>query len=277
MKTLTLLFILIFTLSCGDDEMKKYSKLEGLRILAITADTPEINSSATVAITPYLSFTDGGDTTLDISWEACIDPGIIYGAPISCDSYPSPLDSGTTTFATNTIGSANFYTGAMSAINVSIPASAFAYLATVSSNLQFNGVDVIVIVTISDQNSSSSIKTFRRIKLTSKTSGLNTNPTIGGNIQNNGVDLSAYPSATANLTIDGLSSAEDYDYEGPDGASTLSETMLVSWFSSSGEFQFSRASENEAVKFTPSGNSGVLVGVYRDSRGGVAVIRAVFP
>lgn len=264
-------------MSCGDDDMKKYSRLEGLRILALTADTPEINTASTVAITPYLSYTDGGDTTLDISWEACLDPGIIYGAAISCDSYANPLDNGTDTFNTNTIGSANFYTGPMNAINVSVPASAFAYLATVNSKTQFNGIDVIVIVTISDQGSNNSIKTFRRIKLTTKSSGLNTNPTISGNIQDAGVDLAAYPTAKANLTIDDLSDGESYLYQGPDGNSTLTENMLITWFSNVGEFQFSRVDKDEAVQYSPSGSSGVLVGVYRDNRGGVAIIRSVFP
>lgn len=268
------LLLCLLLLSCGMDDQKKYYRLEGLRMLAISADNPEINSASTVTLTPYLSYTDGGDTTLDVSWEACLDPGISYGAEIKCDT---DLDSGSDIFNTATLNSV-YYTGPMNTISVNIPTSAFTYLASINSETQFNGVDVIVIVQITDQNNSSStLKTIKRIKLTSKTSGLNINPTISGNIQSNGSDLSSAPAGKVNLSLDGLSSAESYSYQATSGLATLDERMLVTWFASFGEFTSSRTDPDESTEFDPQGGTtGVLVGVYRDGRGGLAIKRVTF-
>jgi hypothetical protein len=276
MRFFVLLFLLV---SCGNDDLKKYSRLEGLRILAITADAPEINSAATVNLTPYLSYTNGGDTTLNVSYEACIDPGIAFGAEVSCDTYePAQVVTGSTTYNTSLIGSANYYTGPMASIGVAIPASAFVALGLLDSDLQFNGVDMLVIFTITDQsNPSATLKVLKKISLTSKTSGLNNNTTLGGDMQVNGSNIAAFPTSKVNLSLDSPSAGESYDFITADGLTTLNERTSISWFSNVGAFQFSRTDADEAVEFDPEGaTAGVLVGVYRDNRGGVVVIRKVY-
>lgn len=269
---LPLLFIL---LSCGDDDMKKYSKLSGLRILAIEADVPQINSAQDVVITPYLSYPEANDTVLDISYEVCLDPGIAYGAEIKCNS---PIQSGTSTFNTNTLNT-DYYTGAMTPITILTAnlATPIAYLSTVSSTLQFNGVDIIFILSISDPaDTTQKIKTFKRVSLTSKATGLNTNPAFN-TIENNGANLTSFPTTIAKLKISTPTlDSQSYEIEGSNGVTTLNETMTVSWFSNVGEFKFSRTDKDESVEFDPQGETaGVFVAVYRDNRGGVKVVKVV--
>lgn len=267
---LPLLFILV---SCGDDDMKKYSKLEGLRILAIEADTPQINAAGAVNLTPYLSYPEANDTTLDISYTACIDPGIAYGAALKCDT---PIVSSSTTFSTAIADlQNNFYTGAMSPITINVPAASFTYLGTLPSDTQFNGYDIIVIFEISDQaNSSQKIKTFKRISLTTKGGAdLNANPTAG-NIQANGANITSFPSGKVDIKLDSPSDPEAYQIEASSGLTNLTESMTVTWFSNVGEFKFSRTDKDESVEFDPkSATSGVFVAVYRDNRGGVVIKR----
>jgi hypothetical protein len=277
---LRLLLISLFLSSCGDKDQKKYFALKGLRILGIIADQPEINSAQTVNLTPYLSYTDGGDTTLSISYKACVDPGIDYGAKVSCDSYaPAYVLTGSTTFTTNTIGSANFYTGPMTSIAINVPAAAFTAIASLDSKVKFNGVDYIVIFTISDQaKPENKITTIKRISLTSKTSGLNSNPTMTGSILIDGATFSSFPSKVSNLSLDGPSSAENYQYEGGSGLTSVDEIMTVTWFASAGEYKYSRSDADASNEYDPKGNtSGVFVAVYRDNRGGLIIKREVFP
>lgn len=270
------LLTLLLLCACGNDDMKKYSRLEDLRVLAISADTPEINAPGVVNLTPFLSYTNGGDTTLNISYEACLDPGISFGAKISCDSYDDTAKiSGSSNFDTSTIGSANFYTGPMSSIPISVPALFFIALADFDTSIQFNGVDLLVIFTITDQNDrSQTLKMVKRISLTTRAS-LNSNPTITDMVANNS-SITSFPTSEVTLDLSGTSDPETYDFQGANTLESLTETMTVSWFSNVGEFKYSRTDRNEGVRFDPeSKTEGVIVGVYRDNRGGVAVIRKV--
>jgi hypothetical protein len=261
----TLLFI-----SCGADDFPEQSELAGLRVLAITADTPEINSASTVTLTPLISFVNGGNTTLDYSWEACPDPGVDFGAPLNCDSAPAAVKlSGSSTFSMATL-SGSYYTGNATNISVAIPAAAFTYLSSLNSDIQFNGLDYIVFITYSDQASDAELKVIKRIKLSTKAGGeLNTNPSFG-TILNNGSNLVAYPSSKGTFTISSPSSPQDYDLQTNVGLRSFKEDMFISWYSSTGEYLFNRTDIGEENTFTPRGNTGVFVAVYRDGRGGVA-------
>lgn len=269
-----LLPLLLILSSCGDDDMKKYSKLSGLRILAIEADAPQINSAQDVLITPFLSYPEANDTILDVSFKVCIDPGIAYGAEVKC---ATPIQTGSTTFNTNTL-STDFYTGPMDTITITTAnlVAPFTYLNNLSNTIQFNGIDIIVIFTITDQaDSSKNIKTFKRISLSTKASGLNTNQSFSA-IQNDDANLTVFPSSIANLSISSPDVGQAYQVEGSNGIANLTETMTVSWFSNVGEFKYSRTNKDESVEFDPQGEtSGVFVAVYRDNRGGVKVIKVV--
>lgn len=274
MRILNLLLLWLITLtflSCGD-EFTEQSKLGKLRVLAMTADKPEINAATTVLVTPLISFVDGGDTTLDYTWEACPDPGIDFGADVNCDSATAALKlTGTGSFATSGLSAAK-YTGVATNISLVIPAAVFTYLGTLDSDLQFNGVDYLLILKYTDQTSGQEATGLKRIKLSTKASGdLNTNPTVGA-IQFNGVDIAAFPASEGKITVSNLSAAESYSNQTNVGLRTFTENMYVSWYSSAGEFLFNRTDIGEENTYTPSGTDGVFVAVYRDGRGGIATI-----
>lgn len=267
MKKLLLLSLLLM-ISCGDD-FAKQSKLGKLRVLAIQADTPEINSAATVTLTPLISFVDGGSTILNYNWVACPDPGIDLGAPANCDTAGVGLKlSGSGTFNTASL-SGTFFTGNATNLSIAIPAPAFTYLATLDSNIQYNGLDFIVLVTYLDPTSGSTITALKTIKLSTKTNGeLNINPTAGA-IEFNDSNLITFPSAEGSMTVASLSAAETYNVKTPSGTQSISENMYISWYANSGEFTFNRTDITTKNKFKPEGTSGVFVTVFRDGRGGL--------
>jgi hypothetical protein len=266
-----LLLLVLFILSgCGEDNFEKQSELKGLRVLAITANTPEINTSAGVNLTPLISYVSGGNTTLNYSWEACPDPGIDFGADADCnDSIAALKLTGGSTF--NTAGLVGtYYTGNATPIVVTIPVAAFSYLATLDSNIQYNGLDYLVFITYVDQANGKSTRALKRIKITTKAPGeLNSNPSFT-NIQFNGGNLVAFPGVKGNMGIAGYSAAQNYSLQTNVGLKALTESTFVSWYSSKGKFLFSRTEANITNEYEPSGSTGVFVGVYRDGRGGIA-------
>lgn len=271
----SMIMILLILTSCSDD-MKKYYRLGELRVLAITADTPEINTPSTVSVTPFISYPDGGDVSLSVNWQVCLDPGIALGAKIDCEESQFKIDNGSFTFDMTTLNT-DFYTGNMTSVNVAIPASLFVYLGSLDNDIKFNGISVLVIFEISDPTSNKILKTFKRIKLTSKTSGLNLNPAVSGQIQVNNADVVSYPAESSSLSLDGVESSQSYEFSQDGQISILSEFLTISWFSNKGSFQFSRTDADDAVTFDPENEtSGVIVAVVRDGRGGVTVLSNSF-
>ena len=263
------LILCFISFSCGGDDFVEQSVLTNLRVLAISADKPEVNGPLTVTLSPTISFVDGGDTILDYSWVACPDPGIDFGADINCDSSPAILkQSGSGSFNTNALSGA-FYTGIATTISLPISVDVFTYFLSLDSELQFNGVDYIFILKYSDRNSENSIEALKRIRLTSKTnSDLNLNPSFGGIIFN-GSALASYPVAEGIIALSSPSISEAYSRITNIGLKNFTEDMYISWYSSSGEFLFNRTDVGEDNLFDPSGTNGVFVAVYRDGRGGV--------
>jgi hypothetical protein len=272
-SNINIFYILIISflfLSCGNDDFKKQSELGSLRVLSISADTPEINSASLVTLTPLISYVEGGTTTLNYSWVACPDPGIDFGADLNCDSAQSSLKvSGSGTFSTAGLSTTHF-TGLAATIAVNIPAAAFSvYLASLDSTLQFNGVDYICIIKYVDSSNANEITALKRIKLSTKALGdLNVNPSFTG-IEYNNVSLTSYPSAEGKVDITGTSAAQTYSKITNVGTKQFNEDMFISWYSSTGEYLFNRTDIGEGNTFTPSGTTGVFVAVYRDGRGGV--------
>mgnify|MGYP001578994789 CR=1 FL=1 len=287
-RNIVLLLIITFTLfSCGNDDFKEQSKLGDLRVLAISANTPEINSGSTLAIniTPLVSYVDGAGVTLNYTWEACPDPGIDFGADINCDSSLSALKvTGTGTLDTSALldtagGAVSVFTGFVpAAITLNVPAAVFSsYLASLNSTIQFNGVNYLFKITYTDPNNTNKITALKKIKLSSKASGdLNTNPSFG-NILFNGAALSSYPAVEGKLLLDSASAAQTFSQITNVGTKAFTEDMFISWYSSTGEYLFNRTDVGEENTFTPDGTSGVFVAVYRDSRGGIFSIVRSYP
>lgn len=270
MQRLVYLLKMVLVIGCGSDDFSSRSKLGDLRLLALVTDKPEVNSTGTVVITPVISYVNGGNVTLKYSWEACPDPGINFGADISCESVLASLkQSGTGNSDTSSLAG-SFYTGAMAPISVDISASVISYMSLLSSEIQFNGLDYLFILTITDESKNFSRKSFRTIKVTNKTSLLNSNPTMG-NILYRGSSLTSFPSEQASMQVNSLSAPETYQLQTSSGTQSLEEDAYLSWYSSTGEFRFDRTDPDEENTFNPNGGTeGVIVAVYRDGRGGVA-------
>ncbi|MDA8793809.1 hypothetical protein N9N67_11225 [Bacteriovoracaceae bacterium] len=263
---------LLFLLSCSEGMQKKYYRLEDLRILAMITDNPEVNSVQAITVTPIISYPDGGSTTLDISYEGCLDPGITYGEELDCDKgIADTRVSGTYTYNTSNLGTNSNYTGAVTPFSFTLPAINFVLLNSLTTKAAFNGIDYLIYITVIDQNNSSQeIEVLKRIKLSSKTSGLNTNPTITGTIQADGVNLTSYPSSKVELTVGGLSDPESYELETDVGLETIEENMQVTWFTNAGSLQYTRSVNNDPNEYDPRSNSGgTIVAIYRDNRGGI--------
>jgi hypothetical protein len=261
-----LFFCSLFLLSCGQDTFQERSELGKLRVLGIQANTPEINAAATVNLTTIVSFPQSSGAAINYSWVACPDPGIDFGAEANCDSNTTGISlSGSGSF---TPLAGQYYTQDLAGINVVVPAAAFTYLGTLDADTQYNGLNILVLVTLTADGQTT--KAIKRIRLSTKAPGdLNTNPSMGV-IQSNGVALAAYPTSEAKFSVASLSAPQTYPQETDIGLQTLTENVFVSWYASTGEYLFNRTDPGEDNTFTPSGSTGVFVAIYRDGRGGLA-------
>lgn len=273
--------LLIFIIGCSGKSFERYYKLRSLRVVAIHADTPEINSNnflptATITLTPWISFLQGDDTTLDITMEACLDPGVSYGAEPSCDDSALVLDSDAEIeYDMSDLGSDNDYTGAMTTtFSLGISAEEFALIqAAHSSKALYNGVNILVSFVFEDQESSKKVKAFKRISITSKDDDeLNTNPTIG-NIQADDDDLDELPNSDVELTVDDIENIESFDFKNSkDELISKKEKFTISWFSTGGSIQYTRVDDDQDSEWDPPKATPVVVlAVVRDDRGGVSV------
>ena len=272
LNNLFVFFISFLILSCGNDDFKQQSKLGELKVLAISADKPEMNATGLLTLTPLISYIDGAGASLDYTWEACPDPGIDFGADINCNSALAALKkSGNTSFATSGL-SGSFYTGNATDITFTVEPSVFTYRDSLSSTIQANGFNYLFIITYTDPANGNKITALKKILISNRTT-LNTNPNFTDILFNNST-LAAYPTAEGQLLLSNPSAAETYTQLTNVGTKTFSEDMFISWYSSSGEFLFNRTDVGEENTFTPEGTSGVFVAVYRDSRGGIfSIIR----
>lgn len=282
MRALSLALLVVFIsglIACDGDDFKSYSELKDLRVLALVADMPEINSPQTVKVSPYISYPLGGETDLEVSYQGCIDPGIAFGEDLECIENKSlEFFQGEFSFATNAFGP-NKFSGFLPDIDVVISQAAFDFLKAQSPLRQYSGIDYLIIMSIKDQkNPLQTVKSFKRISLTTKPSDLNTNPSIEGAIQGAGQNLMEFPGKLVELKLSGLSTAESYQILNSEGLFPVEEVMTVTWFSDVGEFASSKTAPERSVTYDPKGKTqGLIVAVYRDNRGGAAVVDKILP
>ncbi|MBL7716132.1 MAG: hypothetical protein JNL01_11770 [Bdellovibrionales bacterium] len=273
----------LFLSACSDSTLPEYPKLGPLRVLALTANTPEVTAAGAVTLTPLISDVDGAGRTLAWTTEACMDPGVSVGATPSCESALDRVIVGGAGAGSAVVGaSANAWTATLPAITVNVPvafATAFSLLPTVN---QFNGVAYIVVFRITATNGDS-VTAFKRIVLTTRTAGdVNTNPTFT-DILADGATLAALPTAKTSLSASFSGMQGSYPALRNDGSSTtLTEEATITWFFSDGEYERFRTTStlttNEWTPPTsaPAGRGVVVVGVIRDGRGGdAAIVRAL--
>lgn len=252
-------------MGCSKD-LPESSKLDGLRVLALIASEPEVNSGASVTVTPLVSDVTGGGRSLEYVVTACRDPGVSIGAVPSCEGDPSAVSSS----GSFTFGSASL-TGAAPSFTVSVPNDVLALRSPID---QFNGVGYLVFYEVSAPGTQERVSSFRRM-IVSTRSVKNLNPRLSAVRSVDGI-LSTVPSSAMDLSpvFDELT-AESYQSQLSDGSLvTEVEKLIVSWFSSTGEWKRVRTEGSASNRWDPgeAGAGGsrpsVLVVVLRDGRGG---------
>lgn len=267
------LLILLLTVGCGSQEMKKVELLNEFRILAVVTTTPEVVPGAGVTLQLFVSDVKGGGRVINGTTISCIDPGISFGAQVNCDHDPFAV-AGTYTIDTTTVDmTSNLFTGlAADTLNVTVPIGIFVGR---SVRDQFNGVGYISIFNFNVDGKDVSV--FKRVVATNR-GALNTNP-AGSAILLNGAPISATPNKNDKLRMTS-SAPETYDYITIDGSTEVrTEGLQVAWYVTEGKFDKPKSDVNETVKYlddaatTPS----LVIGIVRDERGGVDLVREFFP
>lgn len=266
-------------LSCSKDTFPKYIELKALRIIALTTTTPEISPGTVVTITPYVS--DLGSTgPWTYSAEGCFDPGIAYGAEPTCaGSITRTVLANNVSVTAGLLSSTNIYTGNVDSISLSASLTT-AILSGRSTVSSYNGVNYLVVYSISNAIGQT-VKSFRRIVVSSSSkTSKNTNPTLSG-VLANGVALGALsPASEVSLTASlSAGSAETYYYQTADGTLiSTEESPLTTWFISDGEIKYFRTTSADVNVFKapdsyPSTRKSFVLAVTHDGRGGVSLLK----
>lgn len=256
---------------CGRDNLSRREKLDGLRVLAIQASTPEVDATGgPVTITPLITDISGAGRTLDYAWEACADPGVALGASPNCARDPSKQSgSGTLVLA------APRYTAPATAFAVTVPPTV---LVGRSDQDKHNGVAFLVVYTLSAP-AGEKVTSYKRILVSTRGGKNSTNPAIAGLKTRSGetfVDAATLPSAETALQASvAASTAESYTLLLSDGSTqTRTERLTISWLVSDGELKYSRTETSGENTWTPSTEATsvakFVLAVLRDDRGGVS-------
>jgi hypothetical protein len=250
---------------CASDDLPERYRLGGLRTLALQAAASEVADGGSTTVTPLVSDFGGGSRTVSYVAEACLDPGVAYGAEPTC--------TGSATFQALGVGTVTFLdsrrTVAAPAVPITVPAG---ILAGRPSEQQANGVAVLFIYRLTADADTSTA--FRRIIVTSR-AALNANPDITGATVD-GAAFTALPTVEKRIrpTFGAGPQAESYTLQFPGGATeTRTEELSISWFVAFGELRRSILSDDHENTYTPpagaTSRNPFLVLVLRDDRGGV--------
>ena len=309
MKSPIKIFILsLFILAgCSNEKLPKFNVIQGLRVLALESDVPEINfdgatfTPSTINLTPVVSDVYGAGRVLKFNVEFCLDPGISLGAIPNCINNPTRtvVSSDQTVVATTSFLAPN-YTGSLTASAVdfsTVTGTALAIIAqkfaSATAAQLYNGINLLVVFEIyPDGETSSKITSFKRIVFSSVTKTTkNTNPT-GLEIRQSGSEITSLPSVESTLEAYLPSAqAENYLLLNKDGSSiSKTEVLETTWFltgpedvscskkkecTPDGLFSMSRTRLGEMNTFyipqvsVPTTRGRVLMGVARDDRGGI--------
>lgn len=250
-----------FMFSCSEEPLDEYSILDSLRVLDIQVSTPETNQFDSIVsfnVTPVVSDFEGTNP-ISVKINICLDPGIDFGKDAVC--------SGALIVDTSEAAPATSRTGALTTRSVPYNMSSLVF-SNFSATSQYNGVPVILTLEIS--NGTETVKSFKRILYTNKTT-LNANPTIS-DVLVNGSAWSGLPTGKSELSAQS-SVAESFSYKTSEGDIINStESLQVTWFATGKEFSRNRTLEDETTEWSPPQNTGALVGIIRDGRGGSSMV-----
>lgn len=266
------LILILLCVSCSDSKLPKVDRLESFRIIGAVADKPEVNPPDTVTVNLIVSDVTGTGNVTG-TYETCIDPGISRGAPVSCDLDPARVPPSAHTIDFTSLTSRTGINP--NSVTVNVPAN---ILTPRSSREQNNGVAYIVIFRF-NVNGKENIA-FKRIIATTRTQ-LNTNPSIS-DLLINGVPATpttTLPGNKSDFLLTSSTPPEQYDTVNVDNSTeTKTEEYEVAWYSNVGEFDRPKARLDEASELDlKASGPAVFIGLLRDERGGVDVVKVEAP
>ena len=269
-----LLFPILVLISCSDSNFRKVEQLDTFRVLGIEASLPEVAPNTAVNLRLFVSDPNGptGGREIVGQLESCIDPGISLGAPVSCDHDPSRITSPFTIDTRLADFQNNLSSGFSPFVVVTVPATILLGRTLREEN---NGVGYISIFTFTVDGVQ--VRAFKRI-LASNRAAKNTNPT-GSAIELNGLLFVGHPQKGDRFHFT-TSAPESYTFVNVDGSSgMIEEEMSVAWYITASEFDKPKVDLDEEVELTetPPLAPYLIVGIVRDDRGGLSVVRIKVP
>jgi hypothetical protein len=240
--------------ACSNEKLPKYTVLQGLRVLTLVSDAPEVSFDgsaflpASINITPVISDLYGAGRVLKYNLQVCLDLGIALGVAPNCENNPTKsevVNSGTVTstggstfVSPNYSGTVNADAIGLSGGGADIGASALAVVTAkftaAAAYQQFNGQSLIVYYEVyPDGDESQKVKAFKRIVFSSAAKAVkNTNPTTLSIVDENGSAVSSLPSVETKLkTTVGAADAESYTVmDDENNTSTKTESIETTWF-----------------------------------------------
>ncbi len=241
---------------CAGEKMPKYSIVQGLRVLGMVLDYPEVNydgssfttpvATSVVEVTPVISDLYGGTRTLRYNLYHCIDPGVGVGAIPTCSGNPSRVDVATAQAVLaglDDFSSDNNRTGAISGVSINLDAGTLgatvmalyaAKFQSLTTAQKFNGFSILIFFELyPDAEESKKITTFKRLIVSGPAKVTkNANP-ITLTFLRDGAPLgTSLP--TVKSSLDAFVPASDFQSylftDASGNTSSLTESIETAWF-----------------------------------------------
>lgn len=266
MTKIVIILSLLFTSSCGENKLNKVETLSSFRVLAIQSTTPELTQTTrTITARPYVSDTNSSGRVITAVVDGCVDPGISFGAEVTCLDNPTKV---TSSYSVDT-GKPGFLLHSGWGDNSSALAIPDSIFLGRTAREKYNGVAYIILFSFSVDGII--YKSFKRIFITERTI-LNSNPALSSLLINGGPIAKPQNGDYLSAVTSG---AETYDYLLVDGITeSRSEKLTMAWYVSSGTLDTPKANASESIRYKsdPPATQLLIIGVLRDERGGVAVL-----
>ena len=281
----------LFIAGCSSETMPKYSVLQGLRVIALTLDYPEVNfdpATATfttpgpgsvVHVTPTLSDLYGGGRSLSYRLYYCLDPGVGLGATPTCEGNPTRTEVSSASFvAPSGTFTAPTYTGSTALPNFDIDLSLLtptvkalytARFNSLSQAQRYNGYSILIFYEVYPTgNEAEKLSTFKRLIFSDSTKAQKNQNPAALKFQVSGVEILTLP--TQETLVNAYVSPtefESYSTQNSDGTlQSLTESIETTWFltgpediacsknkdcTTDGLFSLTRSTPGELNRFTP--------------------------
>jgi hypothetical protein len=296
---------------CSSDKLPNFTTIQSLRVLAVTASSPELNFDGTtlapssVTFTPWIADPYGAGRALTATAYWCVDPGVGAGVTPTCEGNPTrtavftdqAVGTSATFLAPNYIGEAapfNIDFSAAPAPTQALIASAFV---SARADQRYNGIALLVFYELTPVSTPADrVQSFRRVLVSDPSKPAKNQNPPAPIVRLDGTEITAFPGFVARLDAYVPASAEEnYLFLNTQGTFTpLQERVETTWYltgpadvpcsvkeecTTDGLFSLTRTRPGELNKFTPPAvalpttRGRVLVAVARDGRAGNAVKR----